>query len=157
MSYLNRAKKWLLGTFLVYAVLVSTNLGEFWPFSIYPMFSQAGNPWVRAVVREIPDADAGVVSWEPTSRDMILGRPFAVGPTGINQNDVANFVSKSREWTPRRTEALRRLFHTNLTDRTLLIYRVTGELGDNRSISVRYEPYILMTPDTTILHPEVSP
>ncbi len=121
------------------------------------MFSQAGNPWVRAVVRDVSDAEAVAISWEPASRDELLGAPFAVEPTGINQNDVANFVSKSRDWTPRRTEALRKLFHTNLAERTLLIYRVTGELGENRSISVRYEPYIVMTPDTTILHPEVTP
>ncbi len=109
------------------------------------------------MVRDISDNDTDTILWEPTSRDQILGLPFAVEPTGINQNDVANFVSKSRDWTPRRTAALRKLFHTNLADRSLLIYRVTGELSEDRSISVRYEPYIVMTPDTTILHPEMTP
>lgn len=32
-------------TMVVFAVLVGTHEGEFWTFSIDPMFSQAGNPW----------------------------------------------------------------------------------------------------------------
>jgi hypothetical protein len=40
---------------LIYAVLVASHEGEFWPFSIYPMFSQAGNPWTRAMVIDVTD------------------------------------------------------------------------------------------------------
>lgn len=36
---------------VVYGLLVAIHLGEFWPFSIYPMFSQTGNPWTGAAER----------------------------------------------------------------------------------------------------------
>lgn len=155
MSYLQSAKKWLLVTFVAYAVMVSTNLGEFWPFSIYPMFSQAGNTWVRSVVRDVSDEDLTIITWEPRDFLSLDGEPFAVEPEGINQNDVANFVSKSAEWSERRIAALRGLFSRSLDDRSLLVFRVSGELRDGREVGVLYEPFVLMTPDTTMLHPEV--
>lgn len=40
---------------LINILLVSTHRGEFWPFSIFPMFSQAGNPWSRGVVENVRD------------------------------------------------------------------------------------------------------
>ena len=46
--------------------LLPSHEGEFWPFSIYPMFSQAGNPWTRAMVLDVtttPDAEL----WEKQS------------------------------------------------------------------------------------------
>lgn len=157
MSYLEKARKWLVGTFVVYALLVATNLGEFWPFSIYPMFSQAGNTWTRSVVRDVSDEDTRMISWEPTSFSALEGEPFGVESKGINQNDVANFVSKSAVWTDRRIGALRGLFVESIHDRSLLVYRVSGSLGDDGDIRTAWQPWILMTPDTTLLNPEVAP
>src|SRR5690625_1138715 len=53
----SKALKILGVLFLVHAILVSTHEGEFWPFSIYPMFSQAGNPWARAMVLDVTDLE----------------------------------------------------------------------------------------------------
>lgn len=155
MTYLEKSKRLLGGTFIVYALLVATNLGEFWPFSIYPMFSQAGRSWVRTIVRDVSDRPVAPQDWTPVNMESLDGLPYALEPVGINQNDVANFVSKSSQWTPQRTEAIRRVYREALRDRTLLVYRAQGTLSDDGSISVAFTPYVLMSPDSTWLHPEV--
>lgn len=149
MTYIQKTKVLLLGTFLAYALLVSTNLGEFWPFSIYPMFSQAGNTWERAVVRDVSDFDVRLLSWEPTQVDLLPGEAYPVALHGINQNDIANFISKTIGWSEKRTTAFRRLFGNDLTDRALLVYKVRGSLQADRTVDVAYIPWVLITPDTT--------
>lgn len=70
MRFPKRALHIVGGVLVVYALLVATHLGEFWPFSIYPMFSQAGTPWTRAVVRELPsqtDPDTLSMDWRSCS------------------------------------------------------------------------------------------
>src|SRR5690625_7490964 len=59
----SKALKILGVLFLVHAILVSTHEGEFWPFSIYTMFSQAGNPWERAMVLDVTDLEVSVL-WD---------------------------------------------------------------------------------------------
>ncbi len=145
----------LAGTFVVYALLVSTHLGEFWPFSIYPMFSRGGHPWVRSVVREAP-AHPSEALWRPrTAPDALPGRPFPLDLAGINQNDVANFVSKSDVWDAARVKAMRKVFGEALHDRALLIVRAEGHLDDN-AVTVAYTPFLLLTPDTTFFNPSLS-
>ncbi|MEQ9104113.1 MAG: hypothetical protein RIE53_05400 [Rhodothermales bacterium] len=121
------------------------------------MFSQAGNTWTRSVVRDVSDEDLRMISWEPTTFNALEGEPFGVESQGINQNDVANFVSKSAVWTDRRVGALRSLFVESIHDRSLLVYRVSGSLGDDGHIETAWQPWILMTPDSTLLNPEVAP
>ena len=69
MKYENEAFRglkligWL---FLLSTVLVASHKGEFWPFSIYPMFSQAGNSWSRALLIEIePDDTTNIWDEKP--------------------------------------------------------------------------------------------
>ncbi|GIV58806.1 MAG: hypothetical protein KatS3mg042_1719 [Rhodothermaceae bacterium] len=142
-------------TLVVYILLTATHLGEFWPFSIYPMFSRGGHPWVRAVVRELPP-DATPPSWQAvTSLSALAGTPYPLGPAGINQNDIANFVSKSSRWDDRRIQGLRKVFGSALADRALLLYRTEGRLrGD--SVVVTYQPFLLLAPDTTLFHPSLA-
>ncbi|GAB5408705.1 MAG: hypothetical protein BalsKO_10700 [Balneolaceae bacterium] len=45
---------------------------KYWPFSLYPMFSQAGNPWTRAIVTDISSSDEQDI-WETTSLAEING------------------------------------------------------------------------------------
>jgi len=145
----------LIGIVLtVYALLVATHKGEFWPFSIYPMFSQAGNPWTRAVVREMPpDTEAEAIDWSTTPFQAVSGEPYPLSPRNINQNDVANYVSKTDNWTSDRIQGLRSLFTKNRTlSAPLLVYRVRGVLNDD-SVSVTATPVMLFSPDTTHLNP----
>lgn len=155
MSYgLRRASKLLLGTLLVFALLVATHRGEFWPFSIYPMFSQAGDPWSRAVVRDL-SSDPSSLRWEAMSLNELPGHPFALRPNGVNNIDLANFVSKTDRWTPQRREGLRSLFRPHLPEHDLLVMRVNGRMIQRDSVEVEFVPSVLITSDTTLLNPDL--
>ncbi len=143
----------LLGLFLGMALLVSTHLGEYWPFSIYPMFSQGGKPWVRSHVRVVADSDRTDALWRTVALDSLPGEPYPLRNVGVNQNDVSNFISKSETWNERRVSAMRKLFAADLTDKNLLILRVDGKIGDDERVSVAYSPFLLLTPDSTYFNP----
>lgn len=154
MSFQKRALRLVGFVLVVYALLVSTHLGEFWPFSIYPMFSQAGQPWSRAVVRELPShASTGDMELGTMPMDSLPGTTYPLVPRGINQNDVANYVSKTTEWTDERIAGLRSLFDKrNTLSQSLLVARVRGSLvGD--SVAVEATPVIIFAPDSTHLIP----
>jgi hypothetical protein len=147
VNHYKRSIRILLGTLAVYALLVATNLGEFWPFSIYPMFSQAGNPWSRALVRDVTE-DREAVQWEPVSSNALPGRPYALIEYGVDPIDLANFVSKTLVWDAPRVNGLRTMFreHT-LEHRDLLVLRVNGRFGEDYSVLVEYVPYVLLHAD----------
>lgn len=129
-------------------------LGEFWPFSIYPMFSRGAHPWVRSLVREVPGPDAPNL-WAPRSIDDLPGTPYALGDVGIVQNDISNFISKTRTWSDRRIAGFRRVFGDELENKHLLIMRADGSItGD--SVSVVFTPFLLMAPDTTYFNPNLD-
>lgn len=148
-----KGKRILFATLLVYALLVATHRGEFWPFSIYPMFSSAGQPWTRALVREIPPVTA--VDWNDKQKTELPGRVFAMDRVGINQNDLANFISKNEEWSADQIAGLRKYFDDKLEQHNLMIYKVRGVLTgrDEDSVRVTYIPFILLRSDTTIFKP----
>ena len=151
-----RSAQALLLTLFVYALLVATHKGEFWPFSIYPMFSQAGDPWSRAVVRDV-SAEVDSTAWTPyQAPDRLPGTAFALGPHDIVPIDLANFVFKTETWTPRRVEGLRTMFRGSLDNRSLLVMRVNGRLTPTDSIVVEYVPHAYLGPDTTALNPDLS-
>lgn len=151
---LQRAGRLLFGTLVVYALLIATHKGEFWPFSIYPMFSQAGAPFSRAVVRDVSN-DATPVQWDTTALGSLPGQPFALRPNGVNNIDLANFVSKTHTWTPKRVEGLRSLFKPHLPDHKLLVMRVNGRMVEGDSVVVDFVPYVYMHADSTALHPNL--
>lgn len=153
---LDKAIRLLLSLLLVYAVLVSTHLGEFWPFSIFPMFSKAGNPWTRALVREVPPSDT--LRWEAVYElDKLPGEPFAMNQVGINTNDLANFVSKNKQWSRDKIGGMRSYFRSRLDDQAFIVYKVQGRLSSagGDSVIVEYMPLLLMKPDTTLVNPNI--
>lgn len=150
------ARRLLGGTFLVYALLVATHLGEFWPFSIYPMFSQGGNTWTRALIRDVSEVP-GSNLWQTVFEDDDLpGDPYPLGLTDINQNDVANFVSKTRVWNADRVVALRKIFGETVDERSLLVYRVQGRLSEGREVEVTYTPFVMLAPEDTHFNPALD-
>jgi hypothetical protein len=151
---LRRAGRLLFGILFVYALLVATHKGEFWPFSIYPMFSQAGNPFSRAVVRDV-SAEAEPVRWTTASLDSLPGQPFPLRPNGVDNIDLANFVSKTEAWTPRRVQGLQSLFKPHLPDHELLVMRVNGRMVEGDSVVVDFVPYVYMHADSTDLNPDL--
>lgn len=156
MDFRLKSKILLLSILGVYVLLVSTHKGEFWPFSIYPMFSQAGKTWTRAIVRINVDTRDPVL-WKNGSLDELPGQLFAMDQVGINQNDLANFISKNEDWTKRRIQGLRSYFKKPLLSHNFMIYRVQGRLrGKSQdSVEVSYTPYLLLTPDSTIINPKL--
>jgi hypothetical protein len=143
---LNRKSLRVVGiTFLVYAVLVATHLGEFWPFSIYPMFSQAGRPWSRAIVRDVTDTPAGSIVWERVGAMDLPGDPVALTDHGVDPIDLANFVSKTQSWDDARVEGLRKMFRADrLEGQWLLVLRAGGEMNETDSVVVYFEPYVIL-------------
>lgn len=140
---------------LVNVFLVSTHAGEFWPFSVYPMFSQAGNPWTRAMITEIADEDS--LSWETTNFEALNGAPVSVKSLGVDQIDYSNFVSKTKEWTPKRLQALRFMIgEDHIRDRNLIILKVNGRLTESDSIAIQYTPQFFFTADTTLVNPNLN-
>ena len=140
---------------LVYALLVAPHEGEFWPFSIYPMFSQAGNPWTRAMVLDVttkPDAKL----WEKQS---LVSRDSDVVPVldyGVDQIDFSNFVIKTQNWTPSRREALKEMFGaSSISDERWMVSKVRGELIGRDSVSIEITSFIMLTPDSTYLNPNL--
>ncbi len=148
----------IIGTLAVYALLVATHRGELWTFSIYPMFSQAGNPWSRSLVRELPPEvnSPEELPWASVALGEVPGISYPLDPRGISQNDVANYISKTDTWSPDRIRGLRSIFAKNRTlSSPLLIMRVRGELV-NDSVAVQAIPVIAMMPDTTYVNPSLT-
>lgn len=149
-----RAGRVLVFAFVAYGVLVGTNLGEFWPASIYPMFSQGGIPWSRAAVRDVTDVEN--VSWSAVSTDGLPGDPYPLLKYGVDPIDLANFVSKTKSWDDERVAGLRKMFgEQELAERNLLVMRVNGRITSDDSVKVVFVPYALLTVDGNTLNEDL--
>jgi hypothetical protein len=152
-----RSVRIVVGTLVAFILLVATHRGEFWPFSIYPMFSQAGRPWSRTVVRSLPaGTTAADIDWSPARLQDLPGEAFAAEAEDIEAIDLANYVIKTKDWNAERLWGLHHMFADKLEGRTLLVVRVDG-IVDDEEIMVRFMPYVLLTPAGAILTPELDP
>jgi hypothetical protein len=151
-----KTKSILITVFVVFALTVATNLGEFWPFSIYPMFSQGGKTWSRSLVREMPQTDS--LSWEAVPLDDLPGLPFSVRERGVDPIDLANFVSKTKTWDSVRVAALERmLFNGAVPDVNLMVFKVQGRLTDTDGVDISATPYVLIAPGADQINPVLAP
>lgn len=149
-----RATRILAAIFIVYGTLVATHEGEFWPFSIFPMFSTAGQPWVRSLVHELPPDLPEEALWTAGAPDELPGEVLALSEHGIFQNDLANYVSKTSEWTPERLRGIRAMFDGRVeADERVMIYRVRGELEPD-GVRVTATPLILLQGSSIQLAPD---
>ncbi|MEX2639242.1 MAG: hypothetical protein WD266_01055 [Balneolales bacterium] len=156
MPVYKRSVKIVASTLLIYALLVATHLGEFWPFSIYPMFSQGANPWTRSLVRDYSGV-ADHQKWTITDIDQVDGEPVALSRLGVDQIDLSNFISKTENWDHNRLHALRTMFGEDvIAKRDLMIIKANGLIQENDEISVEIIPFILLTADSTYLNPGLS-
>lgn len=148
-------KRILGAVLLVNILLVGTHEGEFWPFSIFPMFSQAGNPWTRGVVERVGDPSAEGI-WKPRTLEELRGGAVGLYERGVDPIDFANFVGKTREWDRDRTEALRELLDAReLRDTYWAVHRVRGYLAEGDSVVVESTPLMILSADTTIRNPKI--
>lgn len=145
----------LAGLFLAYALLVATHKGEFWPFSIYPMFSQAGQPWTRALVQDVSQTPDSLL-WETTPLDQLNAPVVALSNSGVEQIDFSNFVSKTQHWNADRKRALIRMF--SAADREghrWMVTRIRGHLSPDDSVIVEAVPFLLISGDTVYQNPRL--
>jgi len=136
-------------------LLVATHLGEFWPFSIYPMFSKGGRTWTRALVRDV-EAVSDSLAWQSVSLNQLKGSPVALPDYGLDQVDYANFVYKTRNWDDMRIQGLRDLFkEENLRNKKWLAMIVRGYLNDADSVVALATPLFILTGDSTFKNPNL--
>lgn len=146
-----RAVRVLIATLVAYGVLVGANEGEFWPFSIYPMFSQGGNPWSRAIVRNVAIDDPA--QWSPVTSADLPGEPYPLFVHGVDPIDLSNFVSKTERWDDARIAGLRKMFGEHeLRERELLVMRVNGRINQEDSVIVEFVPYLHLGAEESLLN-----
>lgn len=154
-TFSKRGIKIIGATLIIYALLVAPHEGEFWPFSIYPMFSQAGNPWTRAMILDVTDKPETDI-WHKHSLQEREADVIAVGSYGVDQIDFSNFVSKTENWTRERRQALISMFGSNaIENQRWMVSKVRGELIGRDSVSIEILPFILITSDSTFTNPNL--
>jgi hypothetical protein len=153
MTFSQKALRVLLAVFIINTILVAFHKGEFWPMSVYPMFSKAGKPWTRALVHDytgLPDSTL----WLVRTYDNLPGKNVSVRAMGVDQIDYSNFVSKTKNWNPERVTALRfMLGEDQFKEKDLMIMKVNGQLIGKDSVGVEIVPYLLFKSDTTLFNP----
>ena len=155
MPVYKKSGRIVLATLLVYALLVVTHLGEFYPFSIYPMFSRGGHPWSRALVRDVTNVQ-DLSSWSVVTQEELPGEPYPLVPNGIDQIDFANFVSKTETWDGDRVAGLERMFYDQLAGRRLLVMRANGHIDDDDVVRVEFVPYALLESSGAVINPALN-
>ncbi len=144
------------GVLLIQFALLATHLGEFWPSSIYPMFSQAGRTWTRSMVQDVSAENEANLWTVHYSHEKLLGNQFPIDEVGINQNDVANYIQKIEQWDQPTQKNMRDLFISKLKERKLLLYQVNGSLDEEDNVILKYTPLLLMQENNTTLNPSMQ-
>lgn len=140
-------------TLIAFTVTVATHEGEFWPFSIYPMFSQAGNPWTRAMVVDVTDWNDKEI-WKLHSLNDRTASAIPLRRYGVDQIDFSNFVSKTDHWTEFRKNALLTMFGSEFPDESRwMITKVHGKLVDKDSVIVEIQPFLLLSNGEVLKNP----
>lgn len=154
---MQKYKKILAVVLILNVLLVSTHEGEFWPFSIFPMFSQAGKQWSRGVVEQVQDTTRTDL-WQTKPLHTIENRVLPLEQYGIHEIDFANYISKTKVWNDKRINGLRSTFGIdNHPGQMWMATRVTGSLAEDDSVVIITHPMFLFTPDTTLKNPNLFP
>lgn len=144
-----RRRNILIFVISVFVLLVATHDGEFWPFSIFPMFSKAGQPWQRIVIRKVEAAPSN----DYYALDELPGFPIALDAYGVEAIDVADFVRHTTHWTPQRLQALSHLLQSRPSSQQWLVMRVDGQKTID-GIRIQAVPLLLFN-DSSVF--EVTP
>lgn len=148
-------KKILFWVMLVNILLVASHEGEFWPFSIFPMFSQAGNEWSRGVVEQVSDSTRADL-WQTKSIKEIEGRILPLKDYGIHEIDFANYITKTKVWNEKRLNGMRSTFQIDQYPGEMwLATKVQGYMNEEDSVVIEAIPMFLFTADTTIKNPKL--
>ena len=152
-----RARRTILWSTLVGAILMATHLGEFWPYSIFPMFSRAGRPWRNVLVREVADPAAPGLFTTVAVEDL-PGIAFPVAGHGIPQRDLAKLVREESDWQGDSPAKLRGMLEPFADRSWLLVVRVVGPMPEAGRVITEATPFLLLGPDGAVRHnPETTP
>lgn len=148
--------KRIIGTVLLLNILlIATHKGEFWPFSVYPMFSQAGKPWSRGVVEDVRDTTRADL-WETKPIEEISNRILPLERHGIHEIDFANYISKTKNWDAEKINGLRSTFQiADYPEQMWLATRVVGSINEQDSVVIKAIPMFLFTADSTYKNPNL--
>jgi hypothetical protein len=127
-------RRTLVVVIALYVMLVATHKGEFWPFSVYPMFASAGRPWQRALVRVVSDAAASTSLSYPLAE--VPGTPLPLGAHAVPQDDLSAIVQRAERWGDSDTATLARMFGALPCTAPLLVLRVRGSLEADALLQV---------------------
>jgi len=154
----DRAKRVMIGFMLIFALLVATHLGEFWPLSIYPMFSQAGKPWERALVRTFPaNYSQSDAKWDTLyAIDHLAGKPFKMADYNLAQNDFANYLKKTKVWDAKKKATVRAMFGGLKADSTLVLYKAGGRMAEDGEVDYHFVPMIIVQNESLTLNPALA-
>lgn len=153
-SFQKKSAQYLLSVLVIFAVLVAPHEGEFWPFSIYPMFSKAGQPWTRALVQDVTNNSD--IKWQTINFNELEQTTVALQNYDIDAIDFANFVSKTDSWDWKRRQALQKMFGTEqIGDRKLMVMKISGRLAGQDSVALTATPLMLVTADTVFGDPNL--
>lgn len=149
--------KWMWRIFLLNLILVGFHLGEFWPFSIFPMFSKAGQPWSRAMIVEVPQSDfvspESGFNWDPVDIDIFTLQAVSLSDKGIDKIDFSNYVGKTVEWTPEVVAGVGKMIPDRPEPNNVwLVLNVRGSMLDG-NVTVYGNPVVALTSDSVFASP----
>lgn len=132
-------------TCVLYALLVGTHRGEFWPLSIYPMFSKAKSTLYQVAVQRVsPGVWSEPEFWRGYGPGEIPGKPFAVAPHGMDAVDLAKYVRLTTDWTADRKQGIVDFFGDTSRENTLVIMSAKGSVDRSGKLEVTYRPILVL-------------
>jgi len=150
-----RALTWIAAVVVLAIPVLATHHGEFWPLSIYPMFSAAGKPWTRALAREVTGISEAEL-WSPRNfPEDLPGKPVLMHTLGVSQNDFSLMMKDTKLWDAAAELRLRKFFGEFLTSHNVLVFRVTGTLDQDGKMRLNTQPFVLLTRERTLFNPDL--
>jgi hypothetical protein len=151
-----KKSKYILATVMVfYVFVVAIHKGEFWPFSIYPMFSKAPQIVSKTLVRRVNSEYKQ--SWNVYTKEQDLpGTRYILEEAGIDQNDLSTFVQKTEMWDSINVENISQLLSNNQNNIHLVLYEVHIELANSKKLEFKFFPLMSLYPDSTVLNPNLE-
>lgn len=152
MSTERKVRNILLVLLPLYLFLVATHQGEFWPFSIFPMFSQAGKPWNHAIAYQEMHSGNEIPKLQVEKQP--VGNIVKLDNLPIIQNDFSGLVRQVYfKATPEAVDNLRKIFLPVIRKYPVIIYDVKGELSGAHKgkVLLTYQPLLYISRDTSIV------
>jgi hypothetical protein len=137
-----KATRILIAIFVANCFLVATHLGEFWPFSIYPMFSRADTKVHQVLVREVESVQQFTGSFKAITVSELPGEEFGVKNAGVDPVDLNKYVRLTEHWDDERLSGLVRMFRDDLEEEQLLLFDVKGDAVEDRQENYQARPLV---------------